>query len=201
MEENYKLEKEYKVPADTFRDAYLEFQKKYVYPKSYIYMAIFGVLAIVLLIFGIFAMHDAPKKQKYIMYLAFIAAAAFSLREWFNPRKMRRSLTDSVRALGEPVYKIGIGDKFVDISTVSDDLSNMIEPEKNENSEENVEEMSEDITETDPLPEKTRINVDEGFQLMEYDRFFLMLAGKEMFYILPKDGFSESELKIVRDIK
>lgn len=197
MEENYKLEKEYKVSADTFRDAYLEFQKKYVYPKSYIYMAIFGVLAVALLIFGIFAMHDAPKKQKYIMYLAFIAAAAFSLREWFNPRKMRRSLTESVRALGEPVYKIGVGNKFVDISTVSDDLSNIAETEEKDDGEENT-----DIPgEIDPLPEKTRINVDEGFQLMEYDRFFLMLAGKEMFYILPKEGFSEAELKIVRDIK
>jgi len=197
MEENYKLEKEYKVPAETFRDAYLEFQKKYVYPKSYIYMAIFGVLAVALLIFGIFAMHDAPKKQKYIMYLAFIAAAAFSLREWFNPRKMRRSLTESVRALGEPVYKIGVGNKFVDISTVSDDLSNIAETEEKDDGEKNT-----DIPgEIDPLPEKTRINVDEGFQLMEYDRFFLMLAGKEMFYILPKEGFSEAELKIVRDIK
>ena len=197
MEENYKLEKEYKVPAETFRDAYLEFQKKYVYPKSYIYMAIFGVLAVALLIFGIFAMHDAPKKQKYIMYLAFIAAAAFSLREWFNPRKMRRSLTESVRALGEPVYKIGVGNKFVDISTVSDDLSNIAETEEKDDGEENT-----DIPgEIDPLPEKTRINVDEGFQLMEYDRFFLMLAGKEMFYILPKEGFSEAELIIVRDIK
>ena len=197
MEENYKLEKEYKVPADTFSDAYLEFQKKYVYPKSYIYMAIFSVLAVALLLFGIFAMHDAEKKQKYIMYLAFLIAVVFAFREWFNPRKMRRSLTESVRALGEPVYKIGVGEKFVDISTVSDDLSNIVETEDEENGEENAE----DLTETDPLPEKTRINVDEGFQLMEYDRFFLMLAGKEMFYILPKEGFSESELKIVRDIK
>ena len=67
MEENYKLEKEYKVPADTFRDAYLEFQKKYDYPKSYIYMAVFSVIAVALIIFGILAMHDASKKQKYIM--------------------------------------------------------------------------------------------------------------------------------------
>ena len=195
MEKNYKLEKEYKVPAETFRDAYLEFQKKYVYPKSYIYMAIFGVLAVALLIFGIFAMHDAPKKQKYIMYLAFIVAAAFSLREWFNPRKMRRSLTESVRALGEPVYKIGVGNKFVDISTVSDDLSNIAETEEKDDGEENT-----DIPgEIDP--EKTRLAADDSFQLMEYDRFFLMLAGKEMFYILPKEGFSEAELIIVRDIK
>ena len=102
---------------------------------------------------------------------------------------MRRNLTESVRALGEPVYKIGIGDKFVDISTVAEDLSDISEEEK------------ESVQNEDPLPEKTRIKVDEGFQLMEYDKFFLMLAGKESFYILPKEGFSESELKIVRDIK
>ena len=201
MEENYKLEKEYKVPADTFRDAYLEFQKKYVYPKSYIYMAVFSVIAVALIIFGILAMHDASKKQKYIMYLAFVAACVFAFREWYNPRKMRRNLTDSVRALGEPVYKIGVGEKFVDISTVSDDLSNIAEAAETKEDGESEEEKADDITETDPLPEKTRINIDDGFQLMEYDRFFLMLAGKEMFYILPKDGFSESELKIVRDIK
>ena len=34
MEENYKLEKEYKVPAALFSEAYLAFQKKYIYPKS-----------------------------------------------------------------------------------------------------------------------------------------------------------------------
>ena len=57
---------------------------------------------------------------------------------------------------------------------------------------------SEDL---DPLPEKTRLTVDESFQLMEHDKFFLIMSGKEMFYILPKEGFSESELKTVRDIK
>ena len=53
----------------------------------------------------------------------------------------------------------------------------------------------------DPLPEKTRINVDEGFQLMEYDRFFLIMSGTDMLYILPKEGFSEAELEIVRKTK
>ena len=189
MEENYRLEKEYKVSADLFSEAYLEFQKKYIYPKSYIFMAVFAAIAAVILIFGIIAMNDASKNQKYLTYLAFFMACAFAMREWYNPKKKRRSLTDSVRTLGEPVYKIGISDKYVDISTVSDDLSDFSEEEKNESEE------------TDPLPEKTRINIDENFQLLEYEKFFLILSGKEMIYILPKEGFSETELKTVRDIK
>jgi hypothetical protein len=186
MEENYKLEKEFKLPADTFREAYREFQKKFIYPKSRVYVILFSVLAVGILIFGIIAMSDASNKRKYITYIAFIMAAAFAFKEWYTPEKMRRNLTESVRSLGEPVYKIGVGDKYVDISTVSEDLSNVPEEER------------ENVQNEDPLPEKTRLKVDDTFQLMEYDKFFLMLSGKESFYILPKDGFSESELEIVR---
>lgn len=189
MEENYKLEKEYKVPADTVSEAYLEFQKKFIYPKSYVYMTIFLILAFAIMVFGILVMNDASKKQKYITYLAFMMAFVFAFREWYNPRKKRRNIIESVKTLGEPVYKIGIADKFIDISTVSDDLSDLSEEDK---------EMTED---TDPLPEKTRINIDETFQLLEYNGFFLILSGKEMLYILPKDGFSEEELEIVRNTR
>ena len=187
MEENYKLEKEYKVPAALFSEAYLAFQKKYIYPKSCIYMAIFAAIALVRLIFGILSMNDASDKQKYLTYLAILMACAFAFREWYNPKKKRRSLTESVKALGEPVYKIGIADNYVDISTVSDDLEDLSDEESSEAEEE------------DPLPEKTRINTDENYQLLEYDGFFLILSGKEKIYILPKEGFSEEELKTVRD--
>lgn len=189
MEENYKLEKEYKIPSELFSEAYLEFQKKFVYPKSRIYTVLFAIIAAALLIFGIAAMGDASRKQKYIIYLAIVVAFACAVREWYNPKKVRRNLTASVRTLGEPVYKIGIADRYADISTVSDDLSDLPEEER-------------DIPEElDPLPEKTRINADESFQLMEYERFFLMMSGKEMFYILPKEGFSENELETVRKLK
>ncbi len=189
MEENYKLEKEYRLPAELFRDAYLEFQKKFIYPKSYVYMTLFIALGLGILIFGILSLHGASNKQKYLVFLGSIVAMAFAMKEWFNPRKMRRNLTESVRTLGEPVYKISFADSFVDISTVADDLSDIPEEER-----ENTEE-------SDPLPEKTRLSIDDSFQLLEYDRFFLILSGKEMLYILPKEGFSEAELEIVRNTK
>ena len=77
----------------------------------------------------------------------------------------------------------------MDISTVADDLSNIPEEER------------EEAAEADPLPEKTRINIDENFQLIEHDDFFMLLKGKEMFYVLPKEYFSEDELEIVRKLK
>ena len=189
MEENYRLEMEYKVPAKLFSEAYLEFQKKFVYPKSRIFTALFAVIAVAVLIFGATVMNDATDNKKYFTYLAFMAACALAMREWYNPRKRRRNITESVRTLGEPVYRIGIADKFVDISTVSDDLGDLTEEEK------------ENALDADPLPEKTRLEINENFQLLEYSSFFLLMPGKEMLYILPKDGFSEEELKTVREIK
>ena len=189
MEENYKLEKEYKVPAKLFSEAYLEFQKKFVYPKTRVYTALFAAAAVVIFIFGAAAMNDATDTKKYLTYLAFMIACALAVREWYNPRKRRRNFTESVRTLGEPVYRIGIADKFVDISTVSDDLEDLPDEEK------------EDALDDDPLPEKTRLEINDSFQLLEYDSFFLLIPGKEMLYILPKEGFSEEELKTVREIK
>ena len=82
-----------------------------------------------------------------------------------------------------------MGDGFIDISTVSDDSSTDIEYEEGEGPAE---------VEDDPLPEKTRIKVDESFKLHEYDDYFLIVPDVTMLYILPKKGFNESETEIIR---
>ena len=50
-----------------------------------------------------------------------------------------------------------------------------------------------------PLPEKTRIDINEDYQPLEYDDFFLLMQGKQMFYIIPKEGFTEPEIEIIRN--
>ena len=62
MKDNYKLEKEYTIPFETFRDGYTAFQKKFVYPRSYVLMAVFVILAIV------FAAAVIEDKSQYIAY-------------------------------------------------------------------------------------------------------------------------------------
>ena len=192
MEEKYKLEKEYTIPYDTFRDAYRDFQKIYVFPKSRIKTAIFAIAALAVIIAGSTAFEDSGAKMKYIFYLLFVVFCALAFKSWYDPNKMRANLVQSVQALGEPLYKIGVGDGFVDISTVSDDPSTDIEYEEGYEPEEKVD---------DPLPDKTRLRVDENFRLHEYDDHFLLVPDMTMLYILPKKGFSESELDIIRKIK
>lgn len=190
MEEKYKLEKEYSISANTFREGYLAFQKKYIYVKSYIFMGIFTLLAADF----IYAAVKDPKN--YFAYLLIVICLSLAFREWYNPRKIRRSLVDTVKELGEPVYKIGVGESFVDISTVS--VPDGIEEETGEGETEPDESS---ISEESDLPEPTRIPADEKMNILEYDEFFLLIYGKAVFYIIPKENFEEKELEVIRNIK
>ncbi len=188
MEENYKLEKEYTISSDIFRDAYRDFQKIYVFPKSRIKTVIFAIAALIVLIAGSTVFEDTGVKVKYIFYLLFMGLCALSFKSWGDPNKTRENLVRSVQTLGEPLYKIGIGSGFADISTIADDDSTNVETEDDEVID-------------DPLPEKTRLTVNEKFRLHEFEQYFLIVPDSEMLYILPKKGFSDSELEIVRGIK
>lgn len=186
MEENYKLEKEYQISPEIFDKAYRSYQKKFVYPKNYIFMALFLILAADF----VYAAVKTPENR--LVYLLIVVCIALAFREWHNPKFVRKRLSETLKDMGMPVYKIGIGEGFVDISTVE-------EPEVSDETEE--EHDPADIPdEIDPLPEKTRIAVNSDFKLLEYDEYFLIMQGKSVFYILPKEGFSEAELETVRKI-
>ena len=197
MEENYKLEKTYKVPHETFKEAYKAFQKKYVYPKSIIFIVLFLVLAADF----VYAAIKAPDNR--LVYLLIMVCIAFAFREWYNPRRIFQNISETMKALGEPEYKIGIADDHIDITTVSlpedeEEESAEADGETSEDEEDDEPELPEDF---DPMPEKSVIKLDESYGLLEYEKFFLLMEGKKVFYILPKEGFSEEELEIVRGTK
>lgn len=204
MEENYTLEKEYTVSPDIFDKAYKSYQKKFVYLKSYIFMGIFLFLA------ADFIWAAAKNPGNTLVYLLIVVCIALAFREWHNPRFIRRRLYETVRDMGKVVYKIGVGDGFIDISTIDDGTSGDDEDGEDGDSGGNAEEASaenaEDTEENDDIspeaeelmPEKSRLNTKENYSLLEYDEYFLLMQGKEIFYILPKAGFSEDELEIIR---
>lgn len=181
MEENYKLEKEYKIPFDTFREGYKVFQKKFIYPKSYVLAAVFLILA------ADFIYSAARDPSNSLAYILAMICLSLAFREWYNPRKIRRQIIDTVNDLGEPVYKISVSETFAEISTV-------VPLKKHED-----DDSEEDSGET--LPEPTRIPFDDNFNITEYDSLFLIIYGKSVFYIVPKENFSESELYILRNMK
>lgn len=178
---DYRLTKEYRVSYDLFREAYRAYQKKYVYPKSYIYMGLFLVLA------ASFIAASFVEPTNTLGYILIVVCIAFAFREWYNPRRLRNVLVDTVKEIGEPLYKIGIGEGYIDIMTV-------VFPEGRVEGE-----LADDTPqEIDPIPEKSRIDTKNGYKLLEYEKFFLLMSGRTMFYILPKDDFSDEELGIVR---
>lgn len=179
-DQNYRLEKEYSIPIDTFREGYLAYQKKYVYLKSYIFIAIFLLLAADFI-------HSAIKTPDNIMaYVLIMVCLGFAFREWYNPRKIRRSVCDTMAQMQGTVYKLAVADSYIDISTVSE----VLPPAQEDTQEE----------ENTAPPEPTRIPVDESLSVLEYESFFLIVYGKAVFYIVPKDGFTEPEQDILRNI-
>lgn len=178
-ENNYRLEKEYTIPFEIFRDGYTEFQKKFVFPQANLTALAFIILA------GVFIMAIVQDNSQYFAYILTTVCLAMAVRQWYNPRKLRRNLFETFQTMGETVYKISVGDGYADISTVS--VQNV------ENSGETDENY-----ESEPLPEKSRIPFDENFSLLEYDRFFLMFSGKSIFYIIPKENFSEDETETLK---
>lgn len=177
--DNYRFEKEYTIPADTLREGYRAFQKKYVLKKSYIFMALFLVLAADFI-------HAAFKSpDNYLCYLLIALCLAFAFREWYNPRRTRRSIVETAAAMGDPVYRISVADGYADISTVSSPPA--------------VEAVTaEGEVESEPLPEPTRIPFDSEYSIDEHGDFFNLYYGRSIFFIVPKSGMTEGELEIMR---
>lgn len=183
MEEKYRLEKEYRVPYETFREAYKEYQKKFVRKKSIFFMVIFLILA------GDFVYAAVKAPENRLVYLLIVICIAMAFREWYNPKRIFRSVSETVREMGTPLYRIAVADDRLEISTLD-------EPEGYEDEVYDGEDDG-----YDPLPEASEVPFDDEYDLLEYDNFFLILQGKRAFYILPKEGFSEEELEAVRSTR
>lgn len=174
MTDNYLFEKNYSIPFEIFREGYIEFQKKFVFPQANVTAIAFIILA------GVFTFAVIEDNSQYFAYMLLFVCLAMAVRQWYNPRKLRTNLFESFRLNENAVYRISVAENYVDISTVSTGESSGSEED---------------------LPEKSRIPVDENFSLLEYDKYFLIFSGKTIFYIIPKENFSENETVILRNLK
>lgn len=190
MEENIRMKKEYSISFDMFRKAYSVFQKKYVYPKSYLFMALFLVIAVIY-IFA--AVKDTSNTFTYVLIFLCLAMA---FREWYNPRKIRRTLVDTVREMGDVTYMLKVKEESIEIETVM--TQTIIDAP---DSDVLTEEETDDYSEIDELPEKSVIPINSDLTVQECDEFFLLYIKKQMFYIVPKLGFDDSELEIMRNLQ
>lgn len=199
MEDNYRIDKTYSIPYEIFREGYIAYQKKKVYPKSYIYMAAFAILSALC----IKNMIEYPTRKGVFIVMLFVCIAFIAI-EWYDPRKTRRMILDTIRSEGldNEVYRLCVADEYIDISTVTqENVENPDDVAENEDSPENLETEDEYGVFADEIqPEKTRIPVTNELSVSEHEDFFILYAGKSNFYIIPKKSFSEAEIEILRNI-
>ena len=185
MEENKMLlEKQYKIPFDMFRDAFIAFQKKFVYPKS---CAIMGVLAVVIGIYAYFIVYGGENVNRGLYCMIILFCLIMMFFQWFTPLKARRTLMEGVKEIEDDEYRLRIFPEYLEIGTI-------LPPEDAKAAE--TDDLFDDVPEEDFSG--TRIHYNKGLNVVEYPAFFMIYQQKSMFYVVPKAAFSEEELEILR---
>ena len=188
MEENKNdgllLEKQYQIPFDMFRNAFIAFQRKFVYPKTY---AIMGVLAVVIGIYAYFIIYGGENANRSLYCIIILFCLVMMAFQWMNPRKIRMNLMEGVREIEDDQYRLRIFPEYLEIGTI-------LPPEDKEAA--GADELFDDTPEEDFSG--TRIHYNKGMHMIEYPAFFMIYQQKTMFYVVPKSAFTEEELEIMR---
>ena len=182
MEDEALVKKRYSIPYELFGEAFTVFQKKFVFPRI-------RVMSVLLLIFAagnvLNIMYGNGETIGYVLVLVCIALAFIN---WYNPRKLKRNLMESVKGIENDVYTLTIYPERIVIGTV-------LEPEKEKEPEEYEEvfgeiPMKEDIADTE-------IYLNKNVKVIERKNFFMIYIKKSMFYVVPKETLTQEEIEIM----
>ena len=182
MEDEALVKKRYSIPYELFGEAFTVFQKKFVFPRN-------RVMSVLLLIFAagnvLNIMYGNGETIGYVLVLVCIALAFIN---WYNPRKLKRNLMESVKGIENDVYTLTIYPERIVIGTV-------LEPEKEKEPEEYEEvfgeiPMKEDIADTE-------IYLNKNVKFIERKNFFMIYIKKSMFYVVPKETLTQEEIEIM----
>lgn len=188
MEEKL-LEKEYSIPYEIFGEAYTEFQKKYVNKRSYILMGIFIALGLV------YVWSAIKDPSNTLAYLLMVVCFAFAGINWYNPKRIRRTLMEGIKGLEDEKYRFELFESHIEIST-------LIPEKEDENDKENDinSELEEELfgDSPDEVSESSKLYFNDRLKISEKDNFFMLYQFKELFYVVPKSDFSAEELEIFR---
>ena len=182
MEDEALVKKRYSIPYELFGEAFTVFQKKFVFPRN-------RVMSVLLLIFAagnvLNIMYGNGETIGYVLVLVCIALAFIN---WYNPRKLKRNLMESVKGIENDVYTLTIYPERIVIGSV-------LEPEKEKETEEYEEvfgeiPMKEDIADTE-------IYLNKNVKVIERKNFFMIYIKKSMFYVVPKETLTQEEIEIM----
>ena len=175
IKEDLLLSVEYDVKNDEEGQAFLLYQKKFVYKKNWIKTIAFAIAAI---LFIISIGRDPSQPMNYIL-AAVCFAAIFII--WSNTKKIRSSLMDALKLIEDDRYIFTLYDDSFSIETIL---------------AEDVDENGEKIPPVEPRVvsfSDTLINV------IETESMFVIILKKDTIYVLPKRCMDNSKENILRD--
>lgn len=166
---------DYDVKNDEEGQAFLLFQKKYVYKKNWIKTALFAVVAVLFLIsIG----RDPDQPLNYILATLCIAGIFII---WFNTKKIRSSLLDALRLIEDDKYIFTLYEDCFKIKTILAD---------------DVDENGEKIA---PVQPRVVFFENTDIDVIENDKMFVLILKKDTIYVLPKRCMDEDKESIIRN--
>lgn len=188
------LSKEYGISMDIFKNAFKDFQKKFVYPKNIIMTLAFTFIGISY----IFPLIRDPGNSTCIMIIIICAFLIAGI--WLNSLMIRKNLMNSIEGIQNDRYIAELYENSISIGTV----------ETSENSAEKDTETEEKKDEDDFFAEpendagsgimKTVINFsDDDVKILDKKDYFMIYIVKKMFYVIPKSFFSTEETEILTE--
>ncbi|MGN0622113.1 MAG: YcxB family protein [Porcipelethomonas sp.] len=184
MEEEILLEKRYQIPYETFGNAFRAFQKKFVYPRN-------NIMALILIVFAaVNVVNISMGNGTTLGYVLVCVCLALAAVNWYNPRKLRRNLMESIKGIEGDVYSLKIYPDKLKIGTV-------LEPVEDEKKEA-FEEAFEGIGEPQEQIAESEIFLTKDVKIVEKEEFFLVYIKRAMFYVVPKENFTEEEITVMQ---
>lgn len=179
------VERKYSIPYDMFGKAFTTFQKKFVYPKAY-------AISLLLLVAAAANIFSIVKKESSVLgYVLTFACLALAFVNWYNPKKLKRNLMQSIKGIENDVYRLKIIPEKIIIGTV-------LEPDENNNKSVNeYEEVFDDVPAAEEIAD-TEIYLNSSVIVIEKSEYFMIYLKKSMFYIIPKKDFSEEEITVMQ---
>ncbi|MBS1325428.1 MAG: hypothetical protein HP044_05910 [Oscillospiraceae bacterium] len=182
MEDEALVKKRYSIQYELFGEAFTVFQKKFVFPRNRIMSVLLLILAagnVLNIMYG---------KGETIGYVLVLVCIALAFINWYNPRKLKRNLMESVKGIENDVYTLTIYPERIVIGTV-------LEPEKEKEPEE-YEEVFGEIPVKEDIAD-TEIYLNKNVKVIERKNFFMIYIKKSMFYVVPKEPLTQEEIEIM----
>ncbi len=197
------ISRSYHIPLPMFDDAFLKFQKKYVYPGNLL-------LTVVLLAIAGVYIHAAFKdNSNTLVYLLIVACFAIILVRWYRTFKLRRAVHDALKEVETDTYQLSAYEDGLVIHTeeaapAAEDTAAPQETDE-EPDESPAEEggfrkiFPDQPVQNDPV-EDTEITFGPDVKIHDFPEYFMVYLVKRNFYVIPKKDFADDEIETLKKL-